>query len=152
MRRSSFGCGLRPLIWACDVVTFSDSYGAARGVGCARNCKVRQAQQLCVETRHGSCGSLESFQSKVQRLQDRAGPSLPLSKRCCLFQFCMSVAHLHVSACQLGVALGSQSCRHVHPCTCLKHFDFSFSCFSFSSFLRQRIDDSFSFRATFPLK
>ena len=56
VRRGSFGCGLRPLIWACDVVTFSDSYGAARGVGCARNCKVRQAQQLCLETRHGSCG------------------------------------------------------------------------------------------------
>ena len=30
VRRGSFGCGLRPLIWACDVVTFSDSYGAAR--------------------------------------------------------------------------------------------------------------------------
>ena len=56
VRRRSFGCGLRPLIWACDVVTFSDSSGAARGVGCARNCKVRQAQQLCLETRHGSCG------------------------------------------------------------------------------------------------
>ena len=56
VRRGGFGCGLRPLIWACDVVTFSDSYGAARGVGCARNCKVRQAQQLCLETRHGSCG------------------------------------------------------------------------------------------------
>ena len=56
VRRGSFGCGLRPLIWACAVVIFSDSYGAARGVGCARNCKVRQAQQLCLETRHGSCG------------------------------------------------------------------------------------------------
>ena len=56
VRRGSFGCGLRPLIWACAVVMFSDSYGAARGVGCARNCKVRQAQQLCLETRHGSCG------------------------------------------------------------------------------------------------
>ena len=47
---SGFGCGLRPLIWACDVVTFSNSYGAACGVGCARNCKARQAQQLCLAT------------------------------------------------------------------------------------------------------
>ena len=65
MRRGSFGCGLRPLIWACDVVTFSDSYGAARGVGCARNCKVRQAQQLGTGA---AAERLESFQSKPQRL------------------------------------------------------------------------------------
>ena len=34
------------------MVTFSTSYGAARGVGCVRTCKVGQAQQLCLETWH----------------------------------------------------------------------------------------------------
>ena len=51
-----------------DVVTSSDSYGAVRGVDCVRNCKIRQTQQLCLETGTGAAERFESFQSKAQRL------------------------------------------------------------------------------------
>ena len=52
VRRGSFGCGLRPLIWTCDITKFSDRFGAVRGVGCVRNSKVGQAQQFCLESRN----------------------------------------------------------------------------------------------------
>ena len=39
VRRGSFGCGLRPLIWTCDITKFSDIFGAVHGVGCVRNSK-----------------------------------------------------------------------------------------------------------------
>ena len=48
-RPASFGRGLRPLIWTtCDISKFSDSFEAVRGVGCVRNSKVGQTQQLCL--------------------------------------------------------------------------------------------------------